>query len=395
MSRGSKGGGFGHCFWREVSRLGSRPLYRVVCFGVPLFCALFMATIFGDGQMTDLPIGVVDHDFTASSRKVVRHLDSSPTLAVAEHYTSTEEALSDLRRGRIYGFVVIPRNFADDAAAGIGPKIGYYYQYALLSAGAQVATSLEVILKTLATEPVVVVASAMALPPGEIEALLMPITADSEPLFNPSLDYSVYLSLPFFFVMLQIVVLLLTVYSVGEEIKFGTAVEWLSSAGGNIGKAVVGKLLPQALALSAMALLGVAILSIGGAVPIGERWPLTVLYVVLLVVASQALALAIFAIYPAMGLTISVVSMVGSLGATLCGVTFPLGAMAPFVEQLALALPIRHFMLLLQGEPYAISVPSAEWPHIVALMAFGLLPLPLLPRLRRAIISRKYEEKIG
>lgn len=392
MSRQGREGGFGRCFWREVNRLGSRPLYRVVCFGVPLFCALFMSTIFGDGQMTDLPIGVVDHDFTASSREVVRHLDSSPTLAITEHYTSTDEAISDLRRGKIYGFVVIPRNFGADATAGRGPTIGYYYQFALLSAGAQVATSMEVILKRLATSPVVATATAMALSPSEIEALLVPITADSEPLFNPSLDYSVYLSLPFFFVMLQIVVLLLTVYSIGDEIGAHSAVEWLSSAGGSIGKAVVGKLLPQTIALTTMALLGVAIMTIGGAMPLGERWLLTVLYVVLLVVASQALALAIFAIYPVMGLTISVVSMVGSLGATLCGVTFPLGAMAPVVERLALALPIRHFMLLLQGEPYAISAPSAEWPHIVALMAFCLLPLPLLPRLRRAIISRRYEK---
>ncbi len=392
MSRQGREGGFGRCFWREVSRLGSRPLYRVVCFGVPLFCALFMATIFGDGQMTDLPIGVVDHDFTASSREVVRHLDSSPTLAVAGHYTSTDEAVGDIRRGKIYGFVVIPRNFGADATAGRGPTIGYYYQFALLSAGAQVATSMEVILKRLATSPVVATATAIALSPSEIEALLVPITADSEPLFNPSLDYSVYLSLPFFFVMLQIVVLLLTVYSIGDEIGAHSAVEWLSSAGGSIGKAVVGKLLPQTIALTTMTLLGVAIMTIGGAVPLGERWLLTVLYVVLLVVASQALALAIFAIYPVMGLTISVVSMVGSLGATLCGVTFPLGAMAPVVERLALALPIRHFMLLLQGEPYAIAIPSAEWPHIVALMAFCLLPLPLLPRLRRAIISRRYEK---
>lgn len=392
MSRQGSEGGFGRCFWREVNRLGSRPLYRVVCFGVPLFCALFMATIFGDGQMTDLPIGVVDHDFTASSREVVRHLDSSPTLAVAGHYTSTDEAIGDIRRGKIYGFVVIPRNFGTDATAGRGPTIGYYYQFALLSAGAQVATSMEVILKRLATSPVVATATAIALSPSEIEALLVPITADSEPLFNPSLDYSVYLSLPFFSVMLQIVVLLLTVYSIGDEIGAHSAVEWLSSAGGSIGKAVVGKLLPQTIALTTMALLGVAIMTIGGAVPLGERWLLTVPYVVLLVVASQALALAIFAIYPVMGLTISIVSMVGSLGATLCGVTFPLGAMAPVVERLALALPIRHFMLLLQGEPYAISAPSAEWPHIVALMAFCLLPLPLLPRLRRAIISRRYEK---
>lgn len=43
----------------------------------------------------------------------------------------------------------------------------------------------------------------------------------------------------------------------------------------------------------------------------------------LLVIATQALAVFLFSLFPALSIIISIVSMVGSLGATLGGVTFP------------------------------------------------------------------------
>lgn len=390
MSTNHKESRFGRSLRREIGRLGERPLFRVVCFGVPLFCALFMATVFGDGQMNDLPVGVVDHDFSATSRAIVRAIDSSPKLATEGHYTTYHEATTALRRGQIYGFVVIPHNFEEDLVTAHRPTIECFYQYALLSAGAQVASTLEMLLATLSLAPLAETATQLAIPSATTEALLMPLTANTEPLFNPTLSYTLYLSVPFFFVMFQIVVLLMTVYSIGTEIKSATAVEWLTSAGGRIGTAVVAKLAPHTLVFTAMGALGLWILSWSGAFAAPSDWATTLLYVVLLVVASQALGLFIFSIYPALGLIISMASMVGSLGATLCGITFPLGAMAPVVEKMALALPIRHFVLLLQGEPYTHTAP--EWIHIAALVGFCLLPMPLMPRLRRAITSGRYEK---
>ena len=59
--------------------------------------------------------------------------------------------------------------------------------------------------------------------------------------FNPALDYSIYLTNPFFFILLQILILLVTLYVLGSEIKFGTAGNWLQTAGMNILAAVAAK----------------------------------------------------------------------------------------------------------------------------------------------------------
>ena len=42
---------------REIDRMLSRRIYFVACIVLPLFSLFFMGTIFGDGQMENLPIG--------------------------------------------------------------------------------------------------------------------------------------------------------------------------------------------------------------------------------------------------------------------------------------------------------------------------------------------------
>ena len=70
---------------RELRRMTSRRLYFGVCLVLPLFCLFFMATIFGSGQMENIPIGIVDQDNTATSRQIVRNISAVPTFKVTRH----------------------------------------------------------------------------------------------------------------------------------------------------------------------------------------------------------------------------------------------------------------------------------------------------------------------
>lgn len=65
---------------REIDRMLSRRIYFVACIVLPLFSLFFMGTIFGDGQMENLPIGVVDGDNTVTSRQIIRMVKVDPTF---------------------------------------------------------------------------------------------------------------------------------------------------------------------------------------------------------------------------------------------------------------------------------------------------------------------------
>lgn len=386
--------GFKHTLLREWRRILERPLYIVVMFAIPLFATLFMATIFDNGELNNIPIGIVDKDFTPTTRNITRAIEATPSLSVAEHYTSTAEALSAMRAKKIYAYMLFPPHFEADLLANRGPTIAYYFHYALMSVGGQVEATLESLLAEFTLGPIVLTASALGLSADTTQAIVAPIMADSMAMFNPTLNYSAYLSFPLLMVMLQIVVMLTTAYVVGVEIKSATAVRWLIGAGGNILTAVAGKLLPYTIAFSAAAIGSVAWLYGGpSGLPHGDGslW-LLALWSVLLVVSSQSLGLFIFGLFPALGLIISIVSMIGSLGATLCGVTFPIGALYPEFQAIATLLPIRHFTILSQNILYGNYGTEWVWSSVIAMLVVCALPIVILPRLRRAILSRRYEK---
>ena len=72
-------------FRRECYRMTSRRIYLASTVILPLFLLFFMCTIFGDGQMRHLPIGIVDADNTATSREIIRNI----VLCSVKIYTDT------------------------------------------------------------------------------------------------------------------------------------------------------------------------------------------------------------------------------------------------------------------------------------------------------------------
>ena len=212
------------------------------------------------------------------------------------------------------------------------------------------------------------------------------------PLYNPDLDYSVYLSQPFFYVLFQILILLMTVYAIGSEIKFNTAQEWLTTARGNILTAVIGKLLPYTFIFSVIGILANYILYGVVHIPFHGSLLMMNFMTLIFIIATQALAVFIFSIFPRIAYIISIVSMIGSLGATLSGVTFPVTSMYPPVHAASYLFPVRHFTEISQSMIYFDSGFGYYWQSAAILLLFPLLALLILPRLRHWILKDTVEE---
>ena len=118
---------------REWQRMTSRRLYFGVCLVLPLFTLFFMATIFGNGQMENIPIGIVDRDNTATSRDITRRMSAVPTFRVTRHFVDEAEARKAVQQKEIYGYLSIPPRFEQDMISGQDATLNYYYHYALLS----------------------------------------------------------------------------------------------------------------------------------------------------------------------------------------------------------------------------------------------------------------------
>ena len=362
-------------FLRELRRMTSRRIYLGAAVGLPLFLIFFMATIFGDGQMTRLPIGIVDGDNTATSRSIVRSMAAVPTFDVVRLYADEAEARAAVSRREVYGYLSIPPRFEEATMRGMGATLCYYYHYALLAVGGEVMSAFETALISVRMAPIVVEAMALGDAEENIETFLLPMTADDHALYNPSLDYAEYLAVPIFYIMFQILVLLVTLYAVGSERKSSSSFSFSFSFW-------LGKLLPYTLIFVAEAMLANVVFFRWVHIPMAGDMGLFALATVLFIVATQSVAVILYALFPVLSLVISVVSMVGSLGATLSGLTFPLSAMSPVVQWVAKLFPVRHFTEAMQCMVYFDGGFSACWQQLAVLCFFPLLAVVLLPRLK-------------
>ena len=84
--------------------------------------------------------------------------------------------------------------------------------------------------------------------------------------------------------------------------------------------------------------------------------------------------------------------MIGSLGATLSGVTFPVTSMYPPVHAASYLFPVRHFTEISQSMIYFDSGFGYYWQSAAILLLFPLLALLILPRLRHWILKDAVEE---
>ena len=390
--------------FRECHRITSRRLYFGVCILLPLFCLFFMATIFGNGQMENIPIGIVDQDNTAASRTIARRIAATPTFRVTEHFTDEASARQALQRKEIYGYLSIPPQFEQKTVSGTGATLTYYYHYALLSVGSELMAAFETTLAPVALSPIVVQAEALGVGQEQIQTFLLPVEANTHPLYNPDMDYSIYLSQPFFFVLFQILILLVTVYTIGSEFKFGTTQEWMGAAtpagkdpanlrNADMLTAVAGKLLPYTVMFSVIGILANYVLFGLMNIPFqGSLWLMNIV-TVLFIMATQALAVLIFSIFPKIAYIISVVSMVGSLGATLSGVTFPVTAMYAPVHAASYLFPVRHLTEAAQAMIYFGAGFAYFWQSVAVLLVFLLLAILILPLLKWWILRRKESEE--
>lgn len=376
---------------REFHRMISRRIYFAACIVLPLFSLLFMTTIFGNGSMEDIPIGVVDADNTSVSRRIVRMVEATPTLHVYRHYSNETEARQAVDRKQVYGYLVIPSGFSEKSGNNEKVTLCYYYHNAMLSVGGELQATFEQLLKQISVTPIISEAVALGENEEAVTSFLMPVSEDDYPIYNQNRNYTVYLSQPFFYVFLQILLLLVTTYALGSERKNNTYREWLQTADGSIGIAVLGKLLPYSFIFVGMGIFANWIFFGWMQIPLScSLWVMNGV-TVLFILSTQGMALFLYSLFPVLSLVISVVSMFGSLGATLSGVTFPVSFMYTPVYVVSFLFPVRHFMEIVQSLLYMGGSFTYYWTNIVALLLFGLLPVPLLPRLKNALMTHKYE----
>ena len=336
--------------------------------------------------MENLPVGVVDKDNSAESREVIRMVQASPSfnLAQAHHYLDENKAREALQNMDIYGYFVIPSNYERDLYNKKEPVLNFYFHYGMLAVGGEVNRAFTTVLSTYKAHFIAERVIGSGLDESMAKAVVMPATLKVAAIGNPNLNYTTFISYPFFFVFFQIIILTLIVYTVGKSIQNGIE--------DNLHKVLKKVYLLMGIFL-AETLFANFVFFVFLDIPCASSPTLVTISSVLFVLATISLAMIIAIGIPRMSIAISTASLVGALGATLSGVTFPLDQMYPLFQWFSYLFPVRYFTEIQHNLMYNYIGLEHSWIYFATLLAFVLAALLMLPRLEKILKKATTEER--
>jgi ABC-2 type transport system permease protein len=374
---------------RELAFLRRSSWDFAMVFLLPLIAIGMTLAIFWAGTPTRIPIAFVDEDATALARKIERAVEADPRFALALRTSSFPDALAAVRAGSCVAIVLVPHGSERTLLRGERARIVTYVNAMYLLSAAAVERDLQGVLTGASVAASVQRLGKEGAPLTAGIAESLPIALDLATLYNPRLDYMAYLAEPLVLAMLNLLVMTATVSALGRELRRGTAGEWLAAAGGSVGKAIAGKLLPY-FAIFAAFESGTSIFF-----TLRAGWPsglAVVLAATLATVAAyQGLSLAMVGLLGNMRMALSFASAYTSPAFAFAGVTFPQIGMPPFARWFSEAIPLTYFLHVQAGQ-LQLGQPAGYALRDLAILVFfacfgsavGLVPMATLMRSPRS-----------
>ena len=323
---------------RELDILRKNRIYGFCMLVFPALLVVFFTTMLDDGVAMDLPVGVVDQDNSAMSRGLTRNLDAMQSSRVVYRFANVTEARNAMQEGKVYAYLLIPEGTAAKLLAGRRPKISYYYTMTCMTAGSMAMKD----MKTIGTLGSAAVGQATLSAKGaskeQIRAAMQPVTVDAHMIANPEGSYNYSLTTVFVPGILMLFMALLSAYALGTEMKVWSIVR------------------------------------------------LTLLQV------SAGLGFGIFAfgLMPSLRMSMSISSLWSVLSISMCGSAFPIAGMDAPLQAMSWLFPLRHYWMIYQATVLNGFPVIDVWFHLVALVAFTLLPWFVLSKVKNAMLNYVY-----
>jgi ABC-type multidrug transport system permease subunit len=345
-------------FWsiaaKELLHLRRDPATLVIALLIPII----QLTVFGfaiDFDIRHIPTVVVDLDRTRESRAYIDSLKNTQYLEVTGYRETPEQAEESLRRGSARVAVIVPPDFARRSAPQGAPSV----RVLIDGSDNQVATRARLAFLPAPTFP----------PLGAVEAR-------TDMLFNPQMRTETFMIPGLIGVILQLVTVSLTSFSLVREREQGTLDQLMVSPVGRLGL-MLGKLTPYAaLAMGEMA----AVLLLGRIVfdvRVAGSVPLLLLLSLPFIVAALSLGLLISTIAQnqAQALQLTLLTTLPSI--LMSGFLFPRDTMPGPLYLASNVLPVTFFMEILRGVVVRGAGLLDLWPNVLALLLITTVLLAL------------------
>lgn len=382
-----------HVAKRETRQMFARPLYLISTVLVMAFMCEFYITLMHRGTPDNMPIAIIDKDGSSISRRLVHELQA--TEGVSAQYTCANftEARKLMQEGKIYGILEIPNRFYADLASQMQPKINFYVTYAYTVGGTSAYKQLLTLTNLINGAFLQQILKLKGMAEYELMNIVQPVRIDGHMLFNPWGNYAIYLLTTILPGTLGIIVLMLTIFSVGIELKDSTSHDWLRAAGKDYYAAMVGKLLPYTILFFVLAMSFLTIMYTALHFPMNGRAWMLILNVLGLIISMQCFGVILIGLLPVLRDALSAGALLGMMNFTMSGFTFPNIGMLPCIRSVAYLFPLRHHYLAYVNEALLQAPLSDTLPTLLAYVGYMIAAWLVGKRLCNAMVYLRYPKK--
>ena len=375
---------------REIDRLLHQPMYLVLMVILPVVSFSFFAILFGQGAIRNVPIAVLDQDHTTLSRKVVQMIDQTPTAMVSYGIQDMAEGERLMREGKVTAIVLIPAFFEKSILSNSQTHLENYVSGTNITVNGLLSKDIQTAVTTFTAGIQLQLLMKQGLTEKQAMAQLMPVRFDKHVLFNPHINYGYYLAPSFMPMMLMIFVVMVTIFSIGTELKLSTAREWMLAGGDSVWASLIGKLLPITTVMFLISLVMLIINFKIVGTPLNGSLAVILIATLLFILSYQSISVLIVSLLANLRLSLSIGGGYSVLAFTFSGLTFPIMAMWEPMQWVSRIFPFTYYTdifidQMLRGTPWVYSLPDLGYMSL-----FIVLPLLCLPRLKRVATEQKF-----
>jgi ABC-type multidrug transport system permease subunit len=347
-------------------------------------------TIFGyaiDVTIENIPLVVFDVDGRQESRRLVEALESSRTFRVVDRVTDAEAFRRALDSGRAKAGILIPADYSERLIMAEQAQV----QVLIDGSDSQVATTALNTVNLLTIQMSIGRAKALGeqfqrmparTPTGEAA---LPIEALPRLLYNPDLKSAYFFVPGLVAIILQLVLLFLTSFSIVRERESGTLEQMFVTPVGRAGL-LFGKLLPYTLMAFGELLIVLALMTTVFDVPINGSLSLLFALALLFIITVLGLGLLISTVARTQLEAIQLAFVIMLPSVLLSGFMFPRSEMPVAIYAAGFLLPVTYFIEILRGIILRGAGLADLLPHVVGLSICCLLILGLgLARFRKQL----------
>jgi len=317
-------------------------------------------------------------------------IEETPTALVAYGIQSMDEGERLMREGRISAVVQIPAFFEKNILSNSQTHIEAYISGSNITVNGLLSKDIQTAVTMFSAGIQIQLLTKQGLTERQAMAQLQPVRFDKHVLFNPYINYGYYLSPSFMPMMLLIFIVMVTVFSIGTELKNGTAREWLASADDSMGAALLGKMLPVTVIMFLLSLVMFVIIFKVVGVPLNGSFTLILTGTLLFILSYQSISVLIVSIMANLRLSLSLGGGYSVLAFTFSGLTFPIMAMYPAMRAVSKLFPFTYYTDLFVDQMLRGAPARCSLPDLGCMALFIVLPFLCLRRLRRLCTEEKF-----